>query len=263
MEETTFFEKLLFPPNSPLGNNEHSINHLWKVLNSLLENGNSITQNIIANFLEVKDTIQIFDSKSGSNYLYFFKALEIDRNSGDTELIHELGHFYYNNLLNNDELLKIFPDINERAKTRCYQIKNANFTFDNIKFENAKFSNLLEQMNKEIYRTKEKKEQIGPFSDILSAICLGVNRFATPDKRYFTLPYSHSYEYYRKEDIVDYARVFDEQFANFFALFVTNKTDLLETLRVLLGDEWYRIMQNTLLQIEAILIQKKEEKLKI
>jgi len=254
MDQNTFFESLLFPPDSNLGNNEIAVTHLWKVLQRLEQNGNEITQNIVTNFLEVRENIQIFNSAKDSRFLKFFQALEIDQKADDMVLVHELGHFYFNILINQEDIIKNFPAQNERAKEHCKSIKETTFKINNKTFNNSRFRFLIEEL------CTNKQKENAELSDIISAIWLGLNSFQNPEGKVFSLPYVHSYDYYHDEGKTNYILSFDEQFANFFALFVTNKQEKLEILRTFCGEEWFTLMMNTLLQIEAILIERKEQR---
>ena len=48
---------------------------------------------------------------------------------------------------------------------------------------------------------------------------------------------------------IKYDKVFDEQFANFFALKSTNSIEALNVLKVLFGNEWYNAMEETIEKI--------------
>ena len=264
-----FLEKLAFPENSPLGNNKEIVELLWNILNHMYENGNDVTKNIVTNFLETKQTIQIFENNAPSSYMKFFGALKLNKEDSIATIIHELGHYYLNLLLYNNEeypeyqevaLYNYFKEINERAKTHCKTNKDLNFTFRNHQFSHAKLSDFLRILcNKELY-SKEELAQLGPLSDIISAVWTGGVSFETRTGEKFILPFFHNETYYQKEDTIDYPLVFDEQFANFFTLYTLGLEEQLNVLKELFGLEWYNVMKTTILQIEQELLKRKELK---
>ena len=60
-------------------------------------------------------------------------------------------------------------------------------------------------------------------------------------------------------DKTNYYLSFDEQFANFFALYMTNNQELLQIAKIFFGEQWYQTMTNILIQIEQILLERKEQ----
>lgn len=256
IDKDVFFEKLLFS-NPSLGDNSKEIERLWNIYLNYRD-GNEISRNILDSLLDVKENIQIFSSER-TNYLKMFGALELNISLPDSDIIHELGHLYYNLVLFN-KIPDDFDEINQRAKEHSRMVSNVNFSLNGKEVTGANFRVLLEELCQKDNLNSEKRDEIAPFSDIISAINLGVNRFETKDGSAYILPYSHSFEYYEQDDVTNYPLVFDEQFANFFALTIMNQTEKLDILRKFFGEEWFLLMTNTLLEIEAILLEERENK---
>lgn len=246
-----FFTKLVFPPNTPLGDNTKTIEKLWEIFSTIYPCTDEIGQNIITNFLLSRDTIQFFPSKNGSHYLYTFNALEIDPKADNLASLHEIGHYLFNTLkipVNNLE------NFNRETQAHIKNTANLNFTLNNELYKEANFKTLIIAIC-----NSKNKAILAPLSDIISSIYLGVNNFKTKDGQTFTLPYSHPYNYYHQKDKTNYYLSFDEQFANFFALYMTNNQELLQIAKIFFGEQWYQTMTNILIQIEQILLERKEQ----
>lgn len=271
INKNEFFEKLVFPPNTDLGDNNEMIEKVWNIFEKVIEKNDELAISILSNFLEVKDNIQIFPSKEISYqlgekmvtrpaqtaYMKSMQAFEIKNDAPDLDVLHELGHFYYNIVLEN-KLPENYANINTQIRTNCYSLKNTTFSYLGKQVENGKFSNLLE-----IICNEEEKEKVGPISDIISAIGIGTSSFVTGDKKEYYLRFHHRKDYYVKDNEINYKLVYDEQFANFFSLYMEGRYEDLEVLRVFYGDTWLQMMMGTLLEIDQKLKEKRENKINL
>ena len=246
-----FFTKLVFPPNTPLGDNTKTIEKLWEIFSTIYPYTDEIGQNIITNFLLSRDVIQIFPSENNSNYLYAFNALEIALKADNLASLHEIGHYLFNTLNIPVNNLKNFI---EETKEHLKNTTNATFTLNGKTYKEANLKTLVSAIGK-----PENRSIIAPLSDIISSIYLGINRFIDKDKNVYPLPFYHPYEYYHKDDKVDYYLAFDEQFANFFTIYMANNQELLQIAKTFFGEQWYQTMTNILIQIEQILLERKEQ----
>ena len=61
-------------------------------------------------------------------------------------------------------------------------------------------------------------------------------------------------------EMINYSLVYDEQFANFFYLYMAGRYEEIEVLRAFYGDAWLQMMMGTLLEINQTLETKKENK---
>ncbi len=247
-----FFDQLLFDKNSELGDNSAVVNKLYNTFCEVYESGDKISKNIISAFLKTKETIQIFPSDTQSAYLEAFGALQLEPGIDNNALLHEIGHYYYHQLLG-EQIPEHFDSVIANAKKHALGQKNIDFVFNGKEFENARYLNLLE----EICSSENKSNaDLGVMSDILSGIHLGAP--LTGPNGPLVLPYGHSSQYYTKRNMevklenINYNKVFDEQFANFFSLYMNNKTEQIEVLRKFLGDDWYNSMMDTLMKINDI-----------
>lgn len=253
-----FYDKLLFSNNpefSQLGDNTQAVEKLYNTLDTVYKNGDEISKNIVSSFLDTRKVIQVFPAKLESSYMLAVGALQIHPNTDNNILLHEIGHYYFHQLLN--QVPTNFDTIMANAKSHALHLKNVDFQFNDKKFENGRYLHLLE----EICSSENKYNyDLALISDILSGLHLG----ATPNgpNGPLVLPFMHNSKYYMKRDMevklenIDYAKVFDEQFANFFSLYMNNQTEKIEVLRLFLGEEWYQTMMNTLTDISNICTEK-------
>jgi len=173
INKNDFFEKLVFPPNTDLGDNNEMIEKVWNIFERVVEKNDELAISILSNFLEAKNNIQIFPSKeityqirdkmvtrpAQTAYMKSMQAFEIKNDALDLDVLHELGHFYYDVVLEN-KLPENYANINTQIRTNCYSLKNTTFSYLGKQVENGKFSNLLE-----IICNEEEKEKV-KYTDI-------------------------------------------------------------------------------------------------
>lgn len=162
-------------------------------------------------------------------FMHSFKAFQI---SEDTDMLvasHEFGHGVLS-IMNDTVVPEGYGDIIARAKQYALSLKNKENFRDYIEYLSGK-------TDKKEDRTEAEK---GPVSDIISSIFqLQGLRIKTPDN-VCIFPSSHPREYYYDEEKEqpNLKNIFDEDFANYYALKVNNCTREIETIRSLFGDEF-------------------------
>ena len=244
------------------GNNEFAIAAIIKLFNEVYYDKN---KQLIDNFdklSDYNDNFKIFESdKIGSNYMPNFKALTVNRKDDNYVISHELGHAILN-LVDNTTLPPNFQDVLIGAKNRALKIDNLSINLNGKQINNCRLRTILEY----ICNKDNVMEDIGPFSDIISSMWQ-THGFPTADGKKLILPYFHTQKYYTDEisngtNVINYQRVYDEQFANFFTLYTNNRKETLFVLKELFGDEWYSLMENKVIELENNIALKKDNDLK-
>ena len=207
-----------------------------------------IYQNII-NIKKIEPRFQLFLSvKTGSSYMHQFKALNINKNDLNNYLTvtHEYGHAMFDIVIK-QEMPENYPKILENAKKSALNNIDMNYDYGTFSVRNGKFRNLLEFICDK--NNIDKLQGLGPLSDIISAMWQATG-FNNSQGDPFFLPFSHTKNTYVTDDnTIKYDKVFDEQFANFFALKSTNSVEALNVIKVLFGNEWYNAMEETIEKI--------------
>lgn len=223
-----------------LGKNDIAINRFINMLNIHSESNNPQVKSIAENFAGISKlapNFTIFQTeKIGNSYfMKNFNALQIDIGNDDLTLSHEFGHAVLG-IINDTEVPENFPEIIKNAKQHALSSQNKE------KFKN--FIKYLSDSNQETRTAGEK----GPVSDIISsifqypALTLGDRGITC------VLPSYHTRDYYYDEEKgeIKHNKVFDEDFANFYALTAHNCEKELEELRELFGEEWMQTMESQL-----------------
>ncbi|MDD3452919.1 MAG: hypothetical protein PHN42_01405 [Bacilli bacterium] len=240
------------------GNNEAVIARIIKFLSNI--KNIEFKQNFI-NLLNYNENFKIFETNSSSsNYMANFKALSIKTSDDDYVIGHELGHAVLN-LIDDTNVPNDFEQIVNNAKNNALNENNLELTINNIKHSNARLRILLEYICNE----KNKMEDKNPLSDIISSMWQAT-AFPTVDGNILKLPAVHNPEYYfdKKKLLnnvkeLDYKKIYDEQFANFFILYINNRLDTLDILRKIFGNDWFNLMNNKVNELLNNLIMSKKE----
>lgn len=240
------------------GNNKDAVNMLTEMVKKGLQSSDENIRTIFSNTTGIKEKFEGFNIWIGDSFKtgYLLKFGVINVQSKDINdyvtLLHEYGHAVFDIVLQG-EYPEDFENIVNQAVNNAYSFKNQKIELGDLKLEDGKFLNVLEYMCDE--KNKESTIGMGPLSDIMSAMWQ-VNAFSKPNGEQLVLPYSHSREAYLKEDGgIDYKRVYDEQFANFFSLKANNCTEELNLLRNMFGEEWYNSMNEKILEATQVLDQ--------
>lgn len=230
-----------------LGNNEKAIAVIIRFLSSLDLNDKYISS-FVNNFSQLKvkrNNFQIFQSENkNSFYMHTFKVLNINKDDDNYVLGHEIGHAILN-ILDDTKMPDNFPLIVNNAKKNILSSDHLDFEFDNKLFINARFRTILEYIEG---KTNDDIKGLGPFSDMISSTFQNAG-FENVGGRKVLLPYNHKNEYYMKDNNINYNLVYDEQFANFFTLYMNGNKDKLNVLKLYLGNEWFEFMNNKLHEV--------------
>lgn len=240
------------------GNNKNAVDMLTRMVKKGLQSNDENVRAIFSNVISLKEKFEGFNIWIGDSFKtgYLLKFGVINVQSKDINdyvtLLHEYGHAIFDIVLQG-EMVEDFEDIVKQAVSNAYSFKNQKIELGDLKLDDGKFINVLEYMCDE--KNKESTIGMGPLSDIMSAMWQ-VNAFSKPNGEQLTLPYSHSRDaYLDKEGKIDYKRVYDEQFANFFSLKANNCTEELNLLKNMFGDVWYNSMNEKILESAQVLDQ--------
>lgn len=229
------------------GNNEEAIVSLIRFFEKL--ELDEITINFSKDFtklLDYNENFKIFYGEKITGYMPGFKALNISSKIDKYVLAHELGHTFLN-LIDDTRMPEDFEQILTNAKKKALVSKDLNIEMNKTKFNCARFRTILEY----ICEQNKSFDGVGPFSDTISSMWQ-THGFPTIEGGKLILPYCHTRDYYadrKNNEMIDYKKVYDEQFANFFSLYLNGEKELLNTLRSLFGEEWYLLMENKLISL--------------
>ncbi len=228
----------------PLEVNQGAIAKLIDLLH-LHENCSDVRfQNIAKNIQNLEKLVPnfaIFETqKYDSSYLINFGAYTLSQKSNSLVDAHEFGHMVVHGINGFELREEEYTGVIQRAKAHCIS--------DEKKAEFREYMDYL--TNRENGERTEAEK--GPLADILSSVFQYPSlAFVNPDgtnSRVMVFPSSHSREYYfdvnngkMKANII-----FDEDFANYYALALNGCTRELGILRNFLGDEWMQTMENEL-----------------
>lgn len=210
-------------------------------------------RNIVENFENIDILAPNFVIFQGNDcfFMHNFKAYQISK---DTDMIvasHEFGHGVLS-IMNDTVVPEDYGDIISRAKQYATSPENK----ENFKYY---IQYLSGKTDKKDDRTEAEK---GPVSDIISSIFqLQGLRIGTADN-ICIFPASHPREYYYDEEKEqpNLKNIFDEDFANYYALKVNNCTKEIETIRGLFGDEFVNVLDTELEKVsERLAIVKENE----
>lgn len=240
-------------PNDLRGLNEGGINNLIHMLALHNSSTDKSVRSIAENFEAIGSlapNFTVFESSKDDEcfYMHQFNALQIGKNTDLLVASHEFGHAVLN-MTNGVKVPEDYGDVILRAKQHALNPDNKETFKAYIEF--------LCKYGKEVLTPGEK----GPLSDIISSI------FQEPGLRIGSyentciFPSSHSHEYYTKKDTGEpnLKAIFDEDFANFYALKATNSRKEIETLKMLFGNEFVEVLENQL-EISAEVFERAVDK---
>lgn len=243
-------------PEDSRGLNKGGIDNFISMLKMHEESRDPSVRSIAQNFEAVESlapNFTIFESEDNEKcfFMHQFKALQIGKNTDQLVSSHEFGHA----ILSVTTGVKVPEDYGEiiaRAKEHALSPQNKETFKAYIEF--------LCKYGKEVTTKGEK----GPVSDIISSIFQeqGLRIGSFENECWF--PSSHPREYYTIKDTEEpnLKTIFDEDFANFYALKATNCKKEIETLKTLFGKEFVQVLENQL-QLSANIMEKalgKEDK---
>lgn len=240
-------------PEDKRGLNKGAIDNMIKML-EVHENSTDFNVKKIAQNFEVFETLApnftIFESKDEKNCFLMpkFNALQIGKDSDTLISSHEFGHFILNSTtgVNPPEN---FGEIISKAKEHALDSKNKETFKAYIEF--------LCKYGKEEATAAEK----GPVSDIISSIFQRQAFRIGTAENICVLPGSHKREYYTKDGTnnPNLKTIYDEDFANFYALKANNCKKEIGLLKSLFGEELIQTLENQLELSSGIIMQEVEK----
>lgn len=229
------------------GTNRGAIDNLIEMLelhkNSSDEYVRSIAQHF-GEFDKLAPNFVIFESQNPEDccYMHLFAAFQIGKETDSLISSHEFGHAVIG-VTSKTEVPKNYESVIARAKTHALSPENK----ENFK---SYITYLSQKDNEE--RTDAEK---GPVSDIISSIFQQPGFRIGSYENVCMLPSFHNRDYYYDEekDCIKTDKIYDEDFANFYALKANNCEKELEILRGLFGDELFQVLDSELLKSAVIL----------
>ena len=223
----------------PLGKNKLAIDKFIRMLHTHEKSSSKKIRDIVANLQNLQNLepdFIIFESEKVTGFMHQFAALRIDiENSDDLVLSHEFGHGVLS-MINGLELPDGYEETVKQARANCISQENK-----------EKFRQFVEYISDKD-NTERTEAEKGPVSDIISSIFQYPGLSFAATNKTCILPSYHDREYYFDEEkgIMKTDAIFDENFANFYALVANNCAKELQTLRELLGDDWMKEMEQQL-----------------
>lgn len=226
--------------NDIRGKNIEAVNRFIEMLKKQ-ENSTNINIRKIAENFENIDKIApnfvIFQCPNGTkcNFMKSCNGYQIGTNTSSIVASHEFGHAVLE-ISGNNKVPNEFEGILERAKQHAKSPEIKEFFKEYI-------IKICDSNNPDV--TEEEK---GPVSDIISAVfqvqAFNINR----EGNTFFLPSSHKTNYYYDENNKDLNLygIYDECFANFYALESENCIKEINALKNLFGVEFLSLFENAL-----------------
>ncbi len=215
----------------PRGKNVGAIDKLIQMLH-LQEKSNDANIRMIANNFEyikkAAPNFTIFEAEKPDDCFFMqnFKAYQIGKDADLLVASHEFGHAILS-IGTDTKVPENFDNVIKNAKEHSLNQENKEYFKGYVQYLSNKTN---------LNRTEAEK---GPLSDIMSAIFQQPGlRINTPEN-VCMFPSSHSREYYYDEEKgkIKIDKVYDEIFANFYALKSGNHEKEIATLEKLFGKE--------------------------
>ena len=233
----------------PKGANHEAVSQFINMLRKHEQSDNSNVRRIVAglgNLEHIAPNFTIFQSDKIAGFMHQFNALSITLQMDQLVISHEFGHA----ILGMVNGLKI-PEEFEKVVARAYSRSKSPENIDKLREYIKRISN-----SDSTERTEAEK---GPVSDIISAI----HQYSSfkINGQVYILPSFHLRSYYYDDTMCQMKtkQIFDECFANFYALISNNCHEELEKLKMLFGEEFFSVMDAEL-EKAAITINKEIEK---
>ena len=200
----------------------------------------------LVNLESIAPNFTIFQSDKSAGFMHQFNALSITSQMDQLGISHEFGHAILG-MINGLKIPEKFEEVVERA------------------YSHSKSPEIIDKLRQYIKcisnpdSSEITKAEKGPVSDIISAIHQNC-AFRIKGETYI-LPSFHRRSYYYNEETsqMKTKQIFDECFANFYALISNNCHEELEKLKMLFGEEFLKVM-NAELEKVAITINKEPKK---
>lgn len=222
--------------SDPRGCNVGAINKFIEMLKLHEQSTDSRIKNIAQNASSLSDIASNFVIFQGKDcfFMHKFNAYQIASNSDILTASHEFGHAVLSIATKTQVPVNYF-DIITRAKNHALSSENK---------EN--FKQYIEYL---CGKTKDKDSRTnaekGPLSDIISSIFQrqGLRIGSYENACYFPSSHPRSYYFDEEKGTPNIRNIFDEDFANYYALKANNCTAEIETLKSLFGREFIETLE--------------------
>lgn len=234
------------PPNT------HAIDKLVNVLKLHEKSTDSRIREIGENFMNIANLEPAFIVFEGvdsdrSFYMKKFKAIQLSENADDLVVSHELGHAFYN-LAKKDQMPEGYGNVLQNSKK---------YALSDDKKE--LFKDYIQHLSKDKDDLSEEEKIV--FSDIISGIFQQEVFKINDASNICYLESFHRRDYYFDENKggLQVDKVFDEHFANYYALKLSNADSEIETFREIFGDEIVDTLDDTLTEVSKIIVEAKDK----
>lgn len=229
------------------GTNIGAIDNLISMLELHKESSDIYVRSIAENFGEFEKlapNFVIFESQNPDEcfYMHNFAAFQIGKETDSLISSHEFGHAVIG-ITNKTKVPDGYEAIIERAKAYALSPEHK-----------EKFKEYITYLSQKDNQDRTDAEK-GPVSDIISSIFQQPGFRIGSYENVCMLPSFHNRDYYYDEEksTMKVDKVYDEDFANFYALKANNCEKELDVLRQLFGDELLQVLDSELLKSAVIL----------
>ncbi len=229
------------------GTNSGAIDNLISMLELHKESSDMYIRSIAEHFEEfekLSPNFVIFESQNPNEcfYMHNFAAFQIGKDTDSLISSHEFGHAVIG-ITNKTKVPDGYEAIIERAKAYALSPEHK-----------EKFKEYITYLSQKDNQDRTDAEK-GPVSDIISSIFQQPGFRIGSYENVCMLPAFHNRDYYYDEEksTMRVDKVYDEDFANFYALKANNCEKELEVLRQLFGDELLQVLDSELLKSAVIL----------
>lgn len=221
--------------SDPRGSNVDAINRFIEMLKQHEKSTDSRIRSItlnISSLSKLAPNFTIFQGK-GCFFMHKFKAYQIASDSNMLTVSHEFGHAVLS-IANDTKVPSGYDTLISRAKQYALLPENKEYLKNYIEY-------LCGKTEEKDLRTEAEK---GPLSDIISSIFQREGLRIGSFDNICIFPSCHRRSYYFDEEnnLPNIKNIFDEDFANYYALKANNCTKELETLKLLFGGEFVQAL---------------------
>lgn len=229
------------------GTNSGAIDNLISMLELHKESSDMYVRSIAEHFGEFEKlapNFVIFESQNPNECFYMqnFAAFQIGKETDSLISSHEFGHAVIG-ITNKTKVPDGYEAVIGRAKAYALSPEHK-----------EKFKEYITYLSQKDNQDRTDAEK-GPVSDIISSIFQQPGFRIGSYENVCMLPSFHNRDYYYDEEqsAMKVDKVYDEDFANFYALKANNCEKELEVLRQLFGDELLQVLDSELLKSAVIL----------
>ena len=236
MTNDEFFSKCLrTDKKDPRGTNENAI----RILAAMIEDHKKVADPSVRSIAEnvgvigdIAPNFIVFESQTGSFYMHNFKAYQVKTDCKYEVASHEFGHAVLN-IANDTRVPEGFEDVIKRAQEYALSPD-----------KKEEFKEYVEFLAK--HKDELSVGEKGPVGDIISSIFQQPGFRIGSHDNVCILPafHQHSYYYDDEKNCMKLKPIFDENFANIYALKALGANKELDKLKSLFGDEFMQVMES-------------------